>query len=92
MSNTTIIKTICKTPDRRLKVLPIVYEPTEAIHGIDAEIELAKMYNENKELRDAVEKFKQSQQPLGEEFEKVLYENLDELYITDEEENNGHSV
>lgn len=43
----------------------------------------------NDELQELYEKLLKAQQPLGEEFEKVLYENLTELYVTDEEETNA---
>ena len=39
----------------------------------------------NEELEEFYLRLLESQEPLGEEFEKILYENIWDLYVRDEE-------
>lgn len=52
----------------------LVQEAIAALEAIEAE----------KEMREFIADFAAKQKPLGAEFSKILYDNIEELYITDE--------
>ena len=46
-------------------------------------IALQEQWRQGQEFLSNLEEFVKTQEPLGEEFEKILYDNLNKLYVED---------